>query len=131
MESDGNNKSKALSIALGIFIGLSPFWGFHSVLAIFLAVLFRLNKFLTFIFTQISLPPFIPFIIAASMFTGSLIIENDNHFSEQEFNFEMVKQNLLQYIIGSLIVAGLSATIAGFSFYFLLEYFSNKKKKAN
>ncbi len=28
LESDGNNKSKALSIALGIFIGVSPFGDF-------------------------------------------------------------------------------------------------------
>ncbi|AZI19558.1 hypothetical protein [Chryseobacterium taklimakanense] len=30
LESEGSNKTKAKSIALGIFIGISPFWGFHS-----------------------------------------------------------------------------------------------------
>ncbi len=69
LESDGDNKSKALSIALGIFIGVSPFWGFHTVLALSLATVFKLNKFLTFVFSQISLAPFIPFIIGISMFS--------------------------------------------------------------
>ncbi|MGB1307258.1 MAG: glycosyltransferase, partial [Oceanihabitans sp.] len=31
-------RKKALSIALGIFIGMSPLWGFHTVIVIFLAL---------------------------------------------------------------------------------------------
>ena len=95
LESDGNNKSKALSIALGIFIGVSPFWGFHTVLALSLATVFKLNKFLTFVFSQISLAPFIPFIIGISMFFGSFFVEGKTDFSHQELNLEMVKHNLL------------------------------------
>jgi uncharacterized protein (DUF2062 family) len=29
LESDGSNR-KAFSIALGVFMGFSPFWGFHT-----------------------------------------------------------------------------------------------------
>ena len=78
LESDGDNKSKALSIALGIFIGVSPFWGFHTVLALSLATVFKLNKFLSFVFSQVSiapLAPFIPFILGISMFFGSFFVE--------------------------------------------------------
>ncbi|WP_416338129.1 DUF2062 domain-containing protein, partial [Lactobacillus acetotolerans] len=46
MESDGSNRIKAFSIALGTFIGLSPFWGFQTLLVISLAVVFKLNKVL-------------------------------------------------------------------------------------
>jgi uncharacterized protein (DUF2062 family) len=91
LESDGDNKSKALSIALGIFIGVSPFWGFHTVLALSLATVFKLNKFLTFVFSQISLAPFIPFIIGISMFFGSFFVEGKTDFSHQELNLEKCK----------------------------------------
>ena len=127
LESDGNNKSKALSIALGIFIGVSPFWGFHTVLALSLATVFKLNKFLTFVFSQISLAPFIPFIIGISMFFGSFFVSGNSNFSQQEFNFEMIKNNLFQYIIGSFVLASSLSAIVGFAFYFLMEFFNKKK----
>jgi uncharacterized protein (DUF2062 family) len=61
LESDGTNRNKAFSIALGVFMGLSPFWGFQTLLVISLAVLFKLNKVLAFVASNVSLPPFIPF----------------------------------------------------------------------
>ena len=132
LETDGSNKDKAFSIALGIFIGLSPFWGFHSVLVISLAVILKLNKFLSFIFSQIiSLPFFVPFTIAASLFFGSYFISGEKPLTEQEFNLETVKENLLQYIIGSLIFASLFSVIAGFIFYFLMKFFKEKKEKTH
>ncbi len=127
LESDGDNKTKALSIALGIFIGVSPFWGFHTVLALSLATVFKLNKFLTFVFSQISLAPFIPFIIAISMYFGSFFVEGKTNFSQQEFNFEMIKNNLFQYIIGSFVLASSLSAIVGFAFYFLMEFFNKEK----
>lgn len=127
LESDGDNKTKALSIALGIFIGVSPFWGFHTVLALSLATVFKLNKFLTFVFSQISLAPFIPFIIGISMFFGSFFVSGNSNFSQQEFNFEMIKNNLFQYIIGSFVLASSLSAIVGFAFYFLMEFFNKEK----
>ena len=35
---------KAVSVAFGIFMGIVPIWGFQLVVAIFLAILFKLNK---------------------------------------------------------------------------------------
>ncbi len=132
LDIDGSNKNKAFSIALGIFIGLSPFWGFHTALVISLAVILKLNKFLSFIFSQIiSLPIFLPFTIAVSLFFGSFFISDTQPITEQEFNLEMVKENLLQYTIGSLIFASLFSVILGFIFYILLEFFSEKKVKTN
>ena len=45
---DGSNKTKALSIALGIFVGLTPFYLFHTVIVLFLASFFKLNKLLSY-----------------------------------------------------------------------------------
>jgi glycosyltransferase involved in cell wall biosynthesis len=67
LESNDSNARKTFSIALGVFIGISPFWGFQTILVLFLAVLLKLNKAIAFAFSNISFPPFIPFIVYGSL----------------------------------------------------------------
>lgn len=120
LESDGSNRTKAFSIALGVFIGFSPLWGFHTLLTLSLAVLFKLNKVLAFVASNVSLPPFIPFIIAASLFLGAPFVEGDSNILSRELNFELIKNNLVQYVIGSFILAiGMSALSWIATFVFL------------
>ena len=126
LESDGSNRTKAFSIALGVFIGLSPFWGFHTLLVISLSVLFKLNKVLAFMFSNISLPPFIPFIIAASLFIGAPFVHQQASLSNAEINFDLVKDHLLQYLIGSTILATTMSALFGVGFYLLLNKMSPK-----
>jgi len=121
LESDGSNRTKAFSIALGVFIGFSPFWGFHTLLTISLAVLFKLNKVLAFVASNVSLPPFIPFIIAASLFLGSPFVQGDSNILIGELNFELIKNNLLQYVIGSTILATTMSLILGTGTFLFLN----------
>lgn len=128
LESDGNNELKAKSIALGVFIGLSPFWGFHSFLAITLAVYFKMNKVLTFMASQITFPPLIPLIIFLSMIVGAPFVSHTTSLENQSFDFEFIKANLTQYIIGSFILSITCSVTMGFLSYFILEKFKPQKK---
>lgn len=121
LESDGSNRTKAFSIALGVFIGFSPFWGFQTLLVISLAVLFKLNKVLAFVASNVSLPPFIPFIIAASLFLGSPFVSGNSDIFSQELNFDLVRNNLLQYVIGSMILASTASVISGVATFLFLN----------
>ncbi len=121
LESEGSNRKKAMSIALGTFIGLSPFFGFHTVLTISLAVVLKLNKVLAFAFSNISIPPFIPFIIAVSLAIGGVFTGGTPNIWDQDLNIEFVKQHLTQYLIGSFIFASVMAILLGVGFYFFLE----------
>jgi len=121
LESEGTNRVKAFSIALGVFIGLSPFWGFQTLLVISLSVLFKLNKILAFVASNVSLPPFIPFIIAASLFLGSPFISGNSNILSQDLNFDLVKNNLLQYIIGSFILATTMSVVSGIAAFLFLN----------
>ncbi|WP_336731205.1 DUF2062 domain-containing protein [Chryseobacterium sp. VD8] len=121
LESDGSNRIKTFSIALGVFVGFSPFWGFHTLIVISLAVLFKLNKVLAFFASNVSLPPFIPFIIAASLFLGSPFVHGDSNIFSQELNFDLVKNNLLQYVIGSFILATSASAILGVATFLFLN----------
>lgn len=127
LESDGSNRIKAFSIALGVFVGFSPFWGFHTLIVISLSVLFKLNKVLAFFASNVSLPPFIPFIIAASLFLGSPFVHGDSNIFSQELNFDLVKNNLLQYVIGSFILATSASTILGIVTFLFLNKVSPDK----
>lgn len=121
LESDGSNRTKAFSIALGVFIGLCPLWGFQTLLVISLSVLFKLNKVLAFVASNVSLPPLIPFVIAASLFLGAPFVHGDSNILSSELNFELIKNNLLQYVIGSLILASSMSLILGIGTFLFLN----------
>lgn len=132
LQSDDSPKKKALSIALGILIGLSPIFGFHTVAVLALAVLFKLNKVIAFAFSNISFPPFIPFILYASLQLGAFITGEELIFSMDE----MVENqgfitHLKTYIIGSISLSILGAILFGTIAYFIFKIFDQKKIAVN
>ncbi|MBZ0328482.1 MAG: DUF2062 domain-containing protein [Altibacter sp.] len=122
-------KKKALSIALGVFIGLTPFWGFHTIIVIFLAILFKLNKAIAFTFSNVSLPPFIPFVLYASSKMGQFVLGETYSYTMEEMtqNFEVMK-HLKTYIVGSFSLAILSSIVLGLLGYLILMLFNGKQK---
>ncbi len=54
---DGRPAALALAVALGIFLGCSPFYGLQTVLVFAFAALFRLNPVLAFLGSQVSIGP--------------------------------------------------------------------------
>ena len=122
LQSNDSNLVKSLSIALGVFIGIAPFWGFQTVLVFFLAIVFKWNKMLAFAFSNISFPPMIPIIIYASLQIGSFFVYGNINFSElQNLTFETIKNHTSQYIVGSFILATITSFTFGLSSYFLLS----------
>ena len=121
LESEGTNRIKAFSIALGVFVGFLPFGGYHTLLVISFSVLFKLNKVLAFVASNVSLPPFIPFIIAAALFVGAPFVDGNSNVLDQDLNFDLVKNNLFQYIIGSLILATAMSVISGMATFIFLN----------
>ena len=127
----GSNESplkSAQAMALGVFIGLTPLWGFHTILVLSLAVLFKLNKVISFAFTNVSFPPFIPFSVYASIMIGTQVLgePTDYSFADFEQNFEFVK-SLKTYVVGSFILAFVASIIVGLVSYFLLSLYNKKK----
>ncbi|GAB5474052.1 MAG: DUF2062 domain-containing protein [Maribacter sp.] len=126
--SSDSPRKKALSIALGVFIGLCPLWGFHTVIVLFLAVLLKLNKVIAFAFSNISLAPFIPFVLYASLRMGTLMTGEELTYSFDSIvtNFEFIT-HLKTYIIGSLTLSVLGGLLFGSVGYLLLTLFNRKK----
>ncbi|MET0241993.1 MAG: DUF2062 domain-containing protein [Flavitalea sp.] len=106
---------KSSSIAFGVFMGIIPLWGFQLVLAIFLAVVMKLNKALVIIAANISIPPMIPLIIFLSYKMGALWMGDrvvTLTFS-RNITIDSIKANLEQYIYGSITLAIVAALLAG------------------
>ncbi len=64
----------ALGLAVGVFISCTPFYGFHTLMAIVVALLFRLNKVATITGSWFNLPWFAPFVYAVSLKVGEFIL---------------------------------------------------------
>ncbi len=119
----------ALSAAFGVFMGIVPIWGFQLLVAISLAIAFRLNKALVILFANISIPPMIPFIIFLSyqigaMWTGEHAI---NLTFEKGLDLDSIHFNFVQYVYGSITLALLTAVVTGTAVYSLVTFFRRKK----
>jgi uncharacterized protein (DUF2062 family) len=67
----------AASMAVGAFIGITPFYFLHTVLAILVALLFRLNIAATITGAWINLPWFAPFVYAFSVKLGEAVLSGN------------------------------------------------------
>ncbi len=128
LHSSDSPKKKALSIALGVFIGLSPIWGFHTIAVLALAILLKLNKVIAFAFSNVSFPPFIPFVLFASLKLGALITGRELIFSMDEMiENQGFIQHLKTYVIGSLALSISAACLFGFLGYLIFKISDRKK----
>lgn len=121
---------KAMSVAFGIFMGIVPIWGFQLVTAIFLAILFRLNKPLVIVAANISIPPMIPLIIFLSYKMGAYWMgENATQFIfSKSITPDSVKNNLVQYIYGSITLAIIAAIAFGLLTFIFLKLIEKKRR---
>ena len=114
---------------LGIFVGCSPLWGFQTGIVIGLALLLKLNRTLAFLTSNISVPPLLPFIVLGSIEFGELV--TGQHVSldfTDGINWEMFKENLIVFIVGSFIFAALVSLLGGMITYLTLRSYQNTRK---
>ncbi|GAC1425346.1 MAG: DUF2062 domain-containing protein [Chitinophagaceae bacterium] len=123
-----SDERKAASIALGIFMGIVPLWGFQLALAVFFSVILKLNKGLVIVAANISVPPMIPPIIFLSYKMGAWWMRDgtvDLVFSKN-ISLQNIKANLLQYVFGSITLAVTAALALGFFGYLFMKIFKRK-----
>jgi uncharacterized protein (DUF2062 family) len=104
-------------------MGIAPIWGFQMITAIGLSFLFRLNKALVLIAANISIPPMIPLILYLSHVTGKIWMGGDAQtilFSD-EITFELIYNNALQYFLGAVTLATVSAVLFGGLTFIILK----------
>jgi glycosyltransferase involved in cell wall biosynthesis len=128
LNSDDSNAKLAISVAVGLFIGVMPIWGWQMLATFGLAHFFKLNKFVAITSCNISLPPMLPLIIFLSYIMGGWILgaNMSNIEYSSGFGLHWIKENLIQYLIGSLILGSIMALVLGPLTYLLLSVFRKK-----
>jgi uncharacterized protein (DUF2062 family) len=118
-----SDERKAIAAAIGILVGILPIWGFQTLAGIFAAVALKLNKALVILFSQISIPPMIPFIIFLSYKAGGWWM--GSHHKELLFSTNLsvknISENLEQYLYGSFTLAIAGSIIVGLLMYAYLK----------
>jgi hypothetical protein len=103
----------ALGVAVGIFVAFIPLFGTHTITAIVLAALLRVNTLIVLLGTQISNPLTLPFQLFISAEVGSVIL--NGKFLEIKITRDVSYLNhyILPILIGSLV---LGICFSGLSF---------------
>jgi glycosyltransferase involved in cell wall biosynthesis len=114
---------KSLSLAVGLFFGIVPIWGFQLGAAILVAYLLKLNKAIVVLSANISMPLLLPFVLIASLKTGEFFLNKkiNLHF-DSSLTLDTVKKSLADiyiYFAGATILS-LIAAVAGFLLMFIV-----------
>jgi len=121
------NLEIALAVALGIFTGILPIWGFQLLLAIVLAHLLKLSKFITAVAANISIPPMIPILLYLSYITGGIVMGTGSNIRfSVDLTVKSFETNILQYIVGSIVLSIVLGIAMGIISFILLKIFRRK-----
>ena len=130
LKSDESNIRKAAAIGFGIFMGIVPIWGFQLLVSILLSIKLKLNKALVLLFAHISTPPLTPFVIFASFLAGRVWMgqtAKDLVFSNG-ITFDTIRDNLLQYVFGSITLAVTGGLLAWLISWAILAIFRKEQR---
>ena len=132
LKQDGSPFFNAKGIAVGVFCGCFPFFGFQTLLGLFLARVAKGNLFLAAIGTWISNPfTYVPLYFFNYKVGSSLIRNSPDIIHEKNLMIEELWEKgsvfSLRLILGSALVGLFFASISGF-IVFLLYKKINKKK---
>ncbi len=99
----------AFGLAIGVAVGISPFYGFQTILAIALSFLFGLNKPAILIGSLIGLPWFYPFFMLLHYSMGKMILGPEDSILLDRISlhtlYSVFPKLLLGYaIIGILVI---------------------------
>ena len=132
LKQDGSPLFNAKGIAVGVFCGCFPFFGFQTLLGIFLAKAAKGNLFLAAIGTWISNPfTYIPLYFFNYKVGSLLLKKSPNIIIDKDLMVEEFwKQGSLfssRLILGSALVGLLLSSISGVIVFLL---YKRKKKKS-
>jgi len=127
-----SDQLKAAAVGVGVFSGILPIWGFQLLAGLFLAVIFRLNKPLVIIASNISIPPMIPLVVFLSYKAGGVWMGDKN--TDMAFSIHLsvqsIGQHLEQYIYGSITLAVIAGLLSALLTFSLLRLFKRKTVSA-
>jgi len=129
MSGTSSRKIVASSIGFGVFMGIFPVWGYQLLIGFTVAHLLKMNKAIFFLAANISLPPFIPFILYLSFVTGSFVMGEGSWQVDFDLSLDAIKINIKQYLIGSVVLACVAGFFTGLLTFFIFPFIKKKKNE--
>ena len=131
MRSHSSPHEIALGVAIGVFIGITPLYGFHILMGLLAAfTMKRVNKLAIFLGINISLPPTIPFITWAGYSIGRVMLGRAYpplHWSDfRHFSYDTFSKFIYALSVGSFILGAVLSVL----FYFMTLWFFESRKAA-
>ncbi|HXD51338.1 MAG TPA: DUF2062 domain-containing protein, partial [Burkholderiales bacterium] len=103
----------SLSVGLGLFFGIAPIWGYQMIVAAAAAHFLGLNKAITLVASNVSIPPVMPFILYSALALGHWMFTGQRlDFSFDQMTKAKAFEYLWQWAVGS-ITLGTIAALAG------------------
>ena len=118
----------SIAFAVGIFVGMSPLLGIHTLLGLAVAYVFRLNKLVTIAGVYVTNPWTIIPIYTFSTWVGARCLGMTSIFPDidwRNITFGMVLKDLgpllLPFVVGTVLIGVLSSAISYVLIYRLLK----------
>ncbi len=125
MHNTSNPHKIAGGFAVGIFIAMQPIYGFQTIVSILIATIMPfLHRGSIIIGTQMCLPPFIPFILIANQWTGSLIWQKDFYIPNIH-DIEVFEE--LKILVTGSVINGVIAGIIAYAVIFVVAKYIYRK----
>ncbi len=112
-------------------MGIVPIWGFQMLVALLLAVVFKLYKLLVIISANISIPPMIPIIVFLSYKLGAVVLGDSAAYQptfDSSISLDSIRVGFVQYVYGSIVLAVGAAIVTGLGSYLLLSILTKEKR---
>ncbi len=109
----------AWSVGVGLFCGLLPNWGTHSLVALYLAQRLHLNKLLVLASSLVSLSPLLPLFLYLELLVGHgwLTGQWQTKLSWERLTWAGVHAKMQEMLLGSVVVALVTAVLSGLLLY--------------
>jgi uncharacterized protein (DUF2062 family) len=118
----------ALSFSIGVFIGISPLFGLHTVLGLLFSYIFRLNKFVTIMGVYITNPWTVIPIYTLGTWSGMKLlgvegIIGDINWKALSLSNVVTELKILlwPFVLGSFFIGAVSAVVSYLLIYVLLK----------
>jgi uncharacterized protein (DUF2062 family) len=117
----------ACAVGLGLFCGIAPIWGYQMIAAAALAHVLRLNKAITLLASNISIPPMMPLILYGGLALGHWLFTGQGlNVSSQHFTRALALQYLGQWCVGSVVLGAVVAAMGTLTTYSLARLFRQR-----
>ncbi|MHC4958141.1 MAG: DUF2062 domain-containing protein [Planctomycetota bacterium] len=123
VKEPGSDNRIALSVGLGLFMGIAPIWGFQIAATLLVAHATGLSKPVAVVASHISVPVFIPAILYASLVLGRIALGT---YDGPIASVRLEPSDFPAWIVGSLLLASAAAIVGA-----LLTWISLKCLRPN